>query len=135
MSDIRKLLNEIDSLQVKDRDPKLKNKPAEVPLHIPGGSTVCIRNDSQTLHTVVVEAVMAGTGLSEGEATKRMNQAHLNGLAPVACYASRDVAESVATKIEQHARNNHRYDNIKPYAGLKNGEPWPLSCEVLDAGG
>jgi len=103
----------------------------EVPLHIPGGATVMILNDDKTPAEVVIEAVMYGTGLSESEAERRVLQAHQGGWAPVACYANRDMAETVASKIENHARNNTRYDHYKPHA--RHTGPWPLAVEVMDA--
>lgn len=120
---------------VIDRPPVKKKE--EVPLHVPGGATVVVLNDPVTPGEVVIEAVMYGTGLSQGEAIKRVMQAHTGGYAAVASYASRDLAESVAQKIEQHARSNKRYDHYRPHipymgrAGY-NG-PWPLTCEVMDA--
>lgn len=120
---------------VIDRTPVKKKE--EVPLHVPGGATVVVLNDPVTPFEVAVEAVMAGTGLSEAEATRRMMAAHRGGHAPVASYASRDLAETVANKIEQHARSNKRYDQYRPhipYMGRSGYTgPWPLSCEVMDA--
>jgi ATP-dependent Clp protease adapter protein ClpS len=85
-----------------------------VPLETPGGANVGILNDPVTPFNVVVEAVMAGTGLSESEATRRMVQAHTTGRAAVASYASRDLAETVAGRIEANAR------------------PWTLATYVVE---
>ena len=43
----------------------------EVPLYVPGGFTVVILNDPVTPFEVVIEAVVAGTRLSPGEAARR----------------------------------------------------------------
>ena len=55
----------------------------------------------------------------------------------MASYASRDMAETVANRIEQHARANTNYDHYRPHIphmGRRgfNG-PWPLATEVMDA--
>jgi len=115
--------------EVVDRPPVKQNQ--EVPLHVPGGATVMILNDPVTPAEVVIEAVVYGTGLNPGEAERRVRQAHEGGWAPVASYANRDVAETVANKIETHARNNTRYDRYRQYVGYF--EPWPLAAEVMDA--
>ena len=120
--------------EVIDRPPVRQRE--EVPLHIPGGFTVCIQNDPITPFQVVIEAVVAATGLDVGEATRRMMQAHTSGLAPVAAYASRDVAETRANQIEQHARSNRRWDELRRLVPPRGWfQPWPLQTEVLDAGG
>lgn len=116
-------------LEVIDRPP-VKQKE-EVPLHVPGGATVMILNDDVTPAEVVVEAIMYGTGLSAAEATRRMEQSHRGGWAAVASYASRDLAETVASKIQNHARNNTRYDRYRPLIPYQG--PWPLAVEVMDA--
>ena len=103
----------------------------EVPLYVPGGFTVVILNDPVTPFEVVVEAVVAVTRLSFGEAARRVHHAHGQGWAAVASYSSRDVAEEVAYRIEQHAQNNTDYDHYKrmiPHRG-----PWPLTTDVMDA--
>lgn len=131
---LREYIDLIENNEVIDRPPVRQRE--EVPLHIPGGFTVCIRNDPITPFQVVIEAVVAATGLSVGEAVKRMMQAHTSGLAPVAAYASKDIAETKANKIEQHARANTRWDEIRrhiPPNGYWN--PWPLQTEILDSQG
>jgi ATP-dependent Clp protease adapter protein ClpS len=132
--DIRRYLDIIREAEVADK-PKVappEVAPTEVPLHVPGGATVVILNDKVTPFEVVVEAIMHGTGLAQDEAVRRMMQAHHTGWAPVASYASRDVAETVANKIETHARNNTKYDH---YRRLNRHQgPWPLAAEVMDAG-
>lgn len=124
-----------ESPEVVDRPPVRQQQ--EVPLHVPGGATVVILNDPVTPYEVVVEAVVAGTGLSADEAARRVHHTHREGWSPVASYASVDMAETVARRIEQHARSNNRYDHYRPYIPYRgrrgyNGE-WPLTCEVMDA--
>ena len=121
--------------EVVDRPPV--HQQQEVPLHVPGGATVVILNDPVTPFEVVIEAVVAGTGLSPDEAARRVHHSHREGWSPVASYASVDMAETVASRIEQHARGNTRYDHYRPnipHQGRRgfNG-PWPLACEVMDA--
>jgi ATP-dependent Clp protease adapter protein ClpS len=123
LDEIRPEVTVIDRPPVKQRE--------EVPLHVPGGATVMILNDDVTPAEVVVEAIMYGTGLSAAEAQRRMEQSHQGGWAAVASYASRDLAETVASKIENHARNNTNYDHYRPHIPF-NG-PWPLAAEVMDA--
>ena len=124
-------LSEIkEATEVIDRPPVRQRE--EVPLHIPGGATVVILNDEVTPFEVVVEAVVHGTGLSVDEAIRRVTHTHHNGWAPVACYANRDVAETVADRIMRHARSNNRYDRYRPLIPYLNGE-WPLAAEVMDA--
>lgn len=132
---LRKLIDIVrEAEEVIDRPPTRQRE--EVPLHIPGGFTVCIQNDPITPFQVVVEAIVAATGMDVGEAARRMMQAHTSGLAPVAAYASRDVAETRASQIEQHARSNRRWDELRPMIPPRGYyEPWPLQTEVLDAGG
>ena len=122
---------ENDRNNVLDRPPVKKRE--EVPLHIPGGATVVVLNDTVTPFQVVIEAIMYGTGLDEAEASRRMMIAHKGGWSAVACYASKDIAETVAQKIENHARANTNWDHIRPY--VKHKGPWPLTCEVMDAKG
>lgn len=127
---IRKLIDLVEGeTTVLDRPPVQKKE--EVPLHIPGGSTVIVLNDNFTPFEVAVEAVVYATGLSAGEAANRMMAAHSGGGAPVACYQSYDIAEAVADKIVQHARNNKDYDHYRQFMTWKG--PWPLHAEVLDA--
>ena len=116
---------------VIDRLPPVL-QPTEVPLHVPGGATVVILNDPVTPAEVAIEAVVFGTKLSPEEAYRRVAKAHTQGWAAVASYANYDVAETVAAKIQNHARNNTDYEHYKPLTG-HNG-PWPLAAEVMDAG-
>ena len=92
--------------EVVDKPPVTNKPPAqqpkEIPLNSPGGATVMILNDDITPAEVVVEAIMFGTGLPAGEAIGRMERAHQGGWAAIATYASKDVADSVASKIENH---------------------------------
>ena len=122
-------IKELLENQVIDRNPVQQNQ--EVPLHVPGGATVMILNDDVTPAEVVIEAVVYATKLSSEEAARRVFQAHTAGWTPVASYASRDMAETVANKIEQHARQNTRYDRYRQYVNYY--EPWPLAAEVMDA--
>jgi ATP-dependent Clp protease adapter protein ClpS len=121
--------------EVVDRPPV--HQQQEVPLHVPGGATVVILNDPVTPFEVVVEAVMHGTGLSADETIRRVNHSHREGWSPVASYASVDMAETVASRIEQHARGNTRYDRYRPHIPHQGRQgfngPWPLACEVMDA--
>ena len=103
---------------------------------MPGGSTVVIFNDGKTPAEVVVEAIVAATGLDPNEAFARMMRAHQGGWAPIAAYASRDVAETKAEQIMQHARSNTNYDHYRQHPALRNFTgPWPLHAEVMDADG
>jgi len=120
---------EAHGADVVDRTPA--HHKQEVPLYVPGGATVVVLNDNVTPFEVVIEAIMHGTHLSEAEATKRMMAAHKNGWAAVASYGSRDLAETVAHKIEEHAAHNPNYDHYKQHTGHHG--PWPLTCEVMDA--
>jgi ATP-dependent Clp protease adapter protein ClpS len=122
-------LRTIAEAETLDRKPSHANK--EVPLHVPGGATVVVLNDPVTPFEVVIEAIVHGTHLSVAEASKRMMAAHKNGWAAVASYPSRDIAETVASKIEEHAAHNPNYDAYKPQSPHKG--PWPLTCEVMDA--
>jgi hypothetical protein len=67
-----------------------------------------------------------------------MMRAHQGGWAPIAAYASRDMAETKAEQIMSHARSNTNYDHYlqHPYFRSKgfNG-PWQLHAEVMDADG
>ena len=103
----------------------------DAPQETPGGATVVILNDPVTPAEVVVEAIMYGTGLSKSAAMKRMMRAHRNGWVPIASYASVDIAETVASKIQSHARGNTNYDHYRPF--VKHNGPWPLTAEVMDA--
>lgn len=120
--------------EIVDTPTRAKVKVAE-PVYRPGGATVVILNDDYTPFEVVIEAIVASTNLSESEATKRMMAAHNKGWSPIASYASKDVAESVAAKIEAHARSNKNYDHYRQHPHFKkfgNG-PWKLAAEVMDA--
>jgi ATP-dependent Clp protease adapter protein ClpS len=129
MDTIKRYLDIVREAETLDREKVTQRE--EVPLHVPGGATVVVLNDHVTPFEVAVEAVMAATGLSQGEATKRMMKAHTQGWAAVAAYANRDVAETIAEKIMQHARSNDNYDRYRQYTG--HSGPWPLHAEVMDA--
>ena len=131
MSEIKKYIDILREADADVLDREKVTQKQEVPLHVPGGATVVVLNDHVTPFEVAVEAVVAATGLSTGEASKRMMKAHTQGWAAVAAYASKDIAESVAEKIMQHARGNTNYDHYRRYTG-HNG-PWPLHAEVMDA--
>lgn len=107
--------------------------PVEVPMDKPGGFTVVLLNDPVTPFEVVIEAIMYGASLSEAEAIKRMMKAHRNGWSPVAAYASKDIADTVANKIQIHARGNTRFDKYRVLSNHKG--PWPLTAEVMESGG
>lgn len=128
MKEFIDIIKEAESTVI-DRPPVSKQQ--EVPLNVPGGATVMILNDDITPWEVVVEAIMHGTGLSEAEAMRRMRRAHEGGWAPIASYASRDLAETVANRIQSHAMNNRSYDHYRRYSGYQG--PWPLAVEVVDA--
>lgn len=108
-------------------------KKEEAPLHLPGGYTVLIQNDDRIPYQVVIEAICSSTNLSTEEATKRMMEAHSSGLAPVASYGTKDLAETVAHSIELHARGNTNYDRYRQH--LQFFEPWPLQTEIMESGG
>jgi len=122
-------LNEIAEETVLDRPPSTDKQDA--PLYVPGGATVVVLNDNVTPFQVVIAAIMHGAGLSKFAATKRMMQAHRGGWSAVASYASRDLAETVASRIEEHAAGNTDYDMLKPMVSHRG--PWPLTCDVMDA--
>jgi len=126
---LHEFVKEAGETTVIDKPPV--HQKAEVPQHLPGGATVMILNDSVTPAEVVVEAIMYGTGLSAHEAFVRMDDAHQGGWAPIASYANRDLAETVANKIMIHARNNTRYDKYRPL--IPHHGEWPLQAEVMDA--
>lgn len=122
---INELVEEIDLDDVRVTSRQ------EVPLYVPGGATVVVLNDNHTPFEVVIEAIVAATNLSEGEAARRMMQAHQQGWSPVASYPTRDIAETVASNIENHAANNDRYEMYKRVQNWRG--PWPLTCDVMDA--
>lgn len=105
----------------------------EFPLYVPGGFTVIVYNDHVTPAEVAAEAISHGTGMPLELAYERMFKAHNQGIVDVAAYGSKDVAESVANKIEQHARGNQRYDHYR--AHVKHQGPWPLKTDVMDSHG
>jgi ATP-dependent Clp protease adapter protein ClpS len=118
---------------VVDRKPAVK--PEEIELNEPGGFNIVILNDNVTPYQVVVEAIMHAVGLSEHEAFSRMMQAHQIGWGVIATYASRDIAETVANKLEQHARANTNWDHYRPMIPPRGYyRPWPLTAEVMEAG-
>jgi len=112
-----------------DRPPVVDKEDA--PLYVPGGATVVVLNDPTTPFEVVIEAIMAGAGLSKFAATKRMMQAHRGGWSAVASYPTRDIAETIASRIEEHAAANTNYDHYKMLNGHRG--PWALTCDVMDA--
>jgi ATP-dependent Clp protease adapter protein ClpS len=129
MKPLREYIDLITEAETIDRDPVRQRE--EVPLHIPGGATVVVFNDPVTPFEVAVEAVISATGLSEDEAIRRMMAAHRSGYAPVAAYANKDIAETVADRIMQHAQQNRNYDHYRTVN--RHPGPWPLHAEVLDA--
>jgi len=131
MSSIKRYLDIVREADADVLDREKVTQKQEVPLHVPGGATVVVLNDHVTPFEVAVEAVVAATGLSTGEASKRMMKAHTQGWAAVAAYASRDIAETIASKIMQHARGNTNYDHYRRFTGHTG--PWPLHAEVMDA--
>lgn len=129
MNPLKEYIDIVREAQVLDPD-KVTHKQ-EVPLHVPGGATVVVLNDHVTPFEVAVEATVAATGLSTAEASKRMMKAHTQGWAAVAAYANRDIAETIADKIMQHARGNTNFDHYRRFTGHTG--PWPLHAEVMDA--
>ena len=127
MEPMRRYIDIIREAEVLDRERTAQ----QVPLQIPGGVTVVVLNDPVTPFEVAVEAVAAATRLSPEESARRMMAAHRGGWAAVAAYANRDVAETVADRIMQHARANDRYDQYRQY--VRHQGPWPLTAEVMDA--
>jgi ATP-dependent Clp protease adapter protein ClpS len=122
--------------EVIDRPPVLNRPPAEKEkaYDFPGGATVMILNDDKTPGEVVVDAIVAGTGMPASEAFKRMMRAHQGGWAPVASYSSKDMAETVADRIMRHAQRNSNYDHYRQHPHFRNfSGPWPLQAEVMDA--
>lgn len=122
---VNELLTEVETV---DKKPSAK----EVPIDKPGGFNVMVLNNDVTPGQVVVEALMHGIGITAEEAIKRMMKIHKTGWSAVAAYASRDLAETVANKIEKHAAGNTRYDAARQLNGHKG--PWPLDTEVMEAG-
>ena len=112
---------------------KVKSIPKEMELDAPGGFNVMILNNPVTPAEVVVEALMSSVGLSKSAAMKRMMRTHRNGWHCVATYSSKDVAETVANKIEKHAGANTNYDHYRKY--VKFNDPWPLDTEIMEADG
>lgn len=117
-------------------------QPKEIELDKPGGFNVCVLNDNVTPAEVVVEAIMAAVGLSKDAAMKRMLRAHRKGWHVVATYASKDIAETIADRIMQHAQGNKNYDHYRTHPSIpashpikKHNGPWPLTAEVMEAGG
>ena len=131
MSSIKRYLDIVREADADVLDREKVTQKQEVPLHVPGGATVVVLNDHVTPFEVAVEAVVAATGLSTSEASKRMMRAHTQGWAAVAAYANRDIAETIAAKIMQHARSNTNYDQYRRFTGHTG--PWPLHAEVMDA--
>ena len=135
-----KLLRTLMELEVLDAKPKTGAK--EIPLNKPGGWNINLLNDKVTPYEVAVEALRSVLGLSEGEAFKRMMAAHKGGWITVATFASQDVAETKAMRLENHCRNNSNYDHYRTMPGVPkypNGPgqfkgPWPTSFEVMKAG-
>jgi ATP-dependent Clp protease adapter protein ClpS len=126
-------LSELTDAPEKVLNPTKASEPE--PVYRPGGATVVILNDDYTPFEVVIEAIVASTNLSVSEATKRMHAAHTKGFSPIASYASRDVAETVAENIMKHARANRHYDHYRahPHFRRLGNQPWPLQAEVMDA--
>ena len=132
MKTLRDYINIIENADVLDRE-KVTQKQ-ETPYDHPGGATVMILNDDKTPGEVVVEAIVAGTGMPPAEAFKRMMRAHQGGWAAVASYASADMAETVADKIMRHAQQNKNYDHYRQHPHFRGfSGPWPLAAEVMDA--
>lgn len=137
MNNIRRFIDIVEAPEgdVIDRPPVRTpdQQQKEVPVHLPGGFTVVILNDPITPMEVVVEAIIYATRLSPDEAIRRMMRAHQGGWAAIASYASRDVAETVADRMMNHARNNNKYDHYKRHTGHQG--PWPFTAEVIEADG
>jgi ATP-dependent Clp protease adapter protein ClpS len=122
----------VDRPPVTDRPPTHQHQQA--PVHVPGGSTVVVLNDPYTPFEVAVEAVEHGVPLTKDEALRRMMKAHRQGWAAVASYASKDMAETVADRIQRHAHQNTNYDHYKRHIPPRGWSgPWPLHAEVMDA--
>lgn len=124
-------LHEVTDVVFKN-DNKTKAVEKEIPLNDPSGWNVMIMNNNVTPAQVVVEALMAAVKISAGEAMKRMMAAHKNGWVAVAAYGSKDMADTVASKIEMHAQQNKNYEMARQFN--KHKGPWPLDTEVMKAG-
>ena len=125
--------------EVLDRPPVIDRPPTHqqqmAPVHVPNGFTVVVLNDPYTPFEVAVEASEHGVPLTKDEALRRMMKAHRQGWAAIASYASRDMAETVADRVQRHAYQNTNYDHYKRHIPPRgwNG-PWPLHVEVMEAG-
>jgi ATP-dependent Clp protease adapter protein ClpS len=102
------------------------------PIEVPGGATVMLLNDPITPGMLVIEAIVASTGLSHSEAIRRVMTAHKGGWSAIAAYGSRDIAETIAAKIVHFVQTNQHYESYKQIT--KHTGPWPLTVEVVEAG-
>jgi ATP-dependent Clp protease adapter protein ClpS len=123
-------LHELKENEVIEKPPVQKK---EIELNKPGGFNVCVLNDPVTPGMLVIDAIVHCVKISPQEAMRRVMHAHKNGWAVVATYASRDLAETVASSIEAYVRNDTKYDKYHEYTGHPG--PWPLAVEVMEAGG
>jgi len=139
-------LHELHENETIEKDPDLKKgtppEEKEIELDKPGGFNICVLNDPVTPAEVVVEALMFVLGLSQAAAMRRMMRAHKNGWHVVATYASKDIAETKAAQIMAHARSNTNYDHYRTHPMIppthpikRHNGPWPLTAEVMEAGG
>jgi ATP-dependent Clp protease adaptor protein ClpS len=107
-----------------------KNPPAE----LPKGFNVVILNDNYTPFDVVIDSLVAGVPLSPDEAERRMLASHRNGEAAVAAYASKDIAETVAGRIMDHAKADKKGKYARARAEHRGPMECPLTAEVREAG-
>lgn len=114
MDDIRKTIERLDQLEEEALDKildisKFVDIEDEDDDTKPGGWTVFIEATRDCIEPVAVEAVMYGANKTQDQAQAIVTASAWTKRAPVHTYAQRDVAESVAEKISNHAARNTRY--------------------------
>ena len=114
MNDIRETIKRLEQLEEEALDKILDiSKTAaaadEEDTAKPGGWTVFIEANRDCIEPVAVEAVMYGANKTQDQAQAIVTASAWTKRAAVHTYAQRDVAESVAQKISNHAASNTRY--------------------------
>lgn len=114
MNDIRETIKKLEQLEEEALDKildvsKLTAIDDEEDSDKPSGWTVFIEANRDCIEPVAVEAVMYGANKTQDQAQAIVTASAWTKTAPVHTYAQRDVAESVAQKISNHAASNTRY--------------------------
>lgn len=129
---MKEFIKIIKEAEVIDRPPELVRQPDEVSAQPPKYGVFI--HDGDVIGQVVEEALMAVLKWSV-EKARRVTMSvptSLGGRALVASYASRDMAETVAQAIHDHAASNQRWNDAKRFLHVVGDWDLDVTAEQIE---